>query len=686
MPPNEEERRGDHRGEPHISNDPSGDQTDLVNHHDTSPNANHAAGHGDDECPPGVHALDWSIYEGGLMPPDDPKAAAIRHKVELYRKARAMSEPPPGVDPLKWTIYRGGGAAAHELGDKDIAAIERGIDPPPRPAHRPADAEWARAKCLQGIETLARAQDGQTEGGRAHNLWPRASKAYQIAMGGGVDLQYVTDRFTDAAYRCGMDRDVDNGGMRNVETQLRRALAKAEINGPLPPPSPGDDLCGTAFQFDPEEGSSVQPEDSGQRKGLRIDTVRGSEVRTRTARYVWAHGDKGRIQRGTLALFGGRPGSGKSTCSRWVAARFTRGEMPGCWEGEPQNVAYVGSEESLEYTLTPGLDAAGADMSRVYFPMLRDDEGQSTRLMSARDEQLLGDWLIDNDIRVLIVDPVMSTISGKVDINRNNEVRAFIEPWARIAERIDGVVIGVAHLNKAPTGDVVAGINGSSAFGEVARSVFGFAKDPDSEDGLRVMSQAKNSTGPEDLSLAYRIDTVTVTNDDMGRSEVAKFVLLGDSDRNVGDVLAGIADSVDGDTVIWLRDYLIVNGRTASKVVKNDGRSAGHSADAVKRAARKLRVAVQREGFPSESYWDLPAPPLHSEQKASYTHPSAPSAPTGGCQNSNNTNYAGQAHSVHSEHSEQVWGTRSAQCSEWLADPEEPVGHRANGSQQREES
>lgn len=115
------------------------------------------------------------------------------------------------------------------------------------------DPDWVKNRCLAAIETLATSQDQQTEGGRAHNLWPRASMAYQIAAGGGIDPEYVTDRFTETAYRNGMDTDVKNGGMRNVEVQLRRAYAKAVQNGPKPPPTPGEDLCGTAFQFDPDD-------------------------------------------------------------------------------------------------------------------------------------------------------------------------------------------------------------------------------------------------------------------------------------------------------------------------------------------------------------------------------------------------------------------------------------------------
>ena len=43
--------------------------------------------------------------------------------------------------------------------------------------------------------------------------------------------------------------------------------------------------------------------------------------------------------------------------------------------------------------------------------------------------------LIDRGITIVMVDPVMAGIGGHVDINRNNETRCYIEPWARIAVR-----------------------------------------------------------------------------------------------------------------------------------------------------------------------------------------------------------------------------------------------------------
>ena len=81
------------------------------------------------------------------------------------------------------------------------------------------------------------------------------------------------------------------------------------------------------------------------------------------------------------------------------------------------------------------------------------------------------------------------------------------------------------HLNKSGNGDVVAGINGSSAFGEVARSIFGFAKDPNSEEGDRVMSQEKNSIGNEGAAWTYRIEGKEITNTQGKTGSFGTFVL-----------------------------------------------------------------------------------------------------------------------------------------------------------------
>jgi hypothetical protein len=134
---------------------------------------------------------------------------------------------------------------------------------------------------------------------------------------------------------------------------------------------------------------------------------------------------------------------------------------------------------------------------------------------------------------------VIATFKSKVDIYRTNELREALAPWVRIAEAIDGIVIAIVHFTKGTTGDLIASINGSSAFGEVARCVFGFARERSAEPGkeLRVMSQGKNSCGREGLSLEYTIDSTAVTVSTGEPVDVGTFVLGEESDVSASELL-----------------------------------------------------------------------------------------------------------------------------------------------------
>src|SRR5690606_38268685 len=98
--------------------------------------------------------------------------------------------------------------------------------------------------------------------------------------------------------------------------------------------------------------------------------------------WAWEHGGKGRIAVGTLALFAGRPGAGKSTGGRWMAAQVSNGTLAGHWHGNPANVAYIAAEESARYVVKPGLRAAGADLRRVFMPRVELD-GEEVRFLSS---------------------------------------------------------------------------------------------------------------------------------------------------------------------------------------------------------------------------------------------------------------------------------------------------------------
>lgn len=375
----------------------------------------------------------------------------------------------------------------------------------------------------------------------------------------------------------------------------------------------------------------------GSKSGGRSIRLRAmSQITDDAPTWAWSYGGHGRIMRGTLVIFGGRPAAGKSTAGRWFAAGFSTGTLDGCFHGQPQTVAYVGTEESYEYLVKPGLRAAGADLDLVQQVIVEKGD-QETRLLAAEDERDLTAAFLAAGVTVVIVDPLMSTIDGKVDIYRNNETRQVLEPWARIAQAINGVVIGVAHLVKSPNGDVLAAIQGSSAFGEVARAVFGFAKDDKVKEahedapGVRIMSQVKNSAGREDLSVEYRFIDTEVRTDTGKTANVVRFEIVGTSDRTVADVMRDQARNGGGsrgagaEVGMWLGKYLSEGPRWAAQGY-DDAERAGFSEDQVKRGRRACAIkSLKATGSEGKWYWAteeqagadevpaVPQPPVVSE-------------------------------------------------------------------------
>lgn len=314
--------------------------------------------------------------------------------------------------------------------------------------------------------------------------------------------------------------------------------------------------------------------------------VKASSVGITLPDWAWECSGSGRIPCAALTLFAGRPAAGKSTAARWFTAGWSRGTLPGQWEGQPVNVAYLATEEHWQSVVTPSLTAASADMDRVYF-MQRGDDPATVKAVP--DEAALTAAFDDKGIRVVVCDPLMSTLTSGADLYKSNEIRDALEPWVRIAEKIDGVVLGVTHLVKsAASGDVVAAINGSSAFGEVARAVFGFAVDHQGDDGTRIMSQGKNSAGRDGLNLTYRIEAAPITADDGRGGEVARFVMGDPTEVSVSDLLLAEGKqkrpmSAGQWLEAWFDTHADVTWLPVTEVI-SAGQRFGHTEDALARA------------------------------------------------------------------------------------------------------
>ena len=390
---------------------------------------------------------------------------------------------------------------------------------------------------------------------------------------------------------------------RTAELLMREAFQRCEQ-----PPT-----AGTAFTWDEALAKleqayryeSGRAEARGEQPAVarRAKITRASDIIIRPVVWAWAIDGFGRMPCGALTLAAGREGTGKSSFAILIAAQITRGILPGAYFGTPRKVFYLAVEDSWSHTIAPRLAAAGADLELVYRFEVVNDTDDEVMLSLPADNNLLEAEMIAHNVALVIIDPLMSVLSERIDTHRTREVRFALDPLAKLADRTRSVVLGVCHFNKSSGTDAASLLSGSHAFRDVPRSIFGFARDDD--DNSRVMTQVKNSLGRDDLpSLSYTIETAYIDTAE-GLAETGRFGFTGESERTVADILRDARHDSDDreekrDAGSWIKAYLTqAGGMAPSRVVLEAGKAAGHKEQTLKNARRKV-ADTKPSGFGPE--------------------------------------------------------------------------------------
>ncbi|MFE6845052.1 AAA family ATPase [Streptomyces sp. NPDC057686] len=369
--------------------------------------------------------------------------------------------------------------------------------------------------------------------------------------------------------------------------------------------------------------------------GRRITLKPATDITIRPVHWLWSD----RIPLGALTLIAGREGIGKSTCAYQLTADITRGRLRGRYEGEPRAVIVAATEDSWEHTIVPRLIAADADLSLVYQVNVTTTEGTGGTLTLPSDISALGHVIEEVGAAALLLDPLMSRLHSSLDTHKDSQVRQALEPITALADKHRIAVLGLIHVNKSTGSDPLTRIMGSRAFAAVARATVFIMTDPE-DDNVRLLGQPKNNLGRTDLpTLTFRINSAHVADTSEGPVFTGRLHWLGETTRSITEALA----DADGDSYArsatteageWLTDHLTSRGgNDDSASIKEAGRKAGHSQDALKRARQRLRIESASAGFPRRTYWSLPgtqgtAGHAQSEQIPGETAPTALTAPT----------------------------------------------------------
>lgn len=235
----------------------------------------------------------------------------------------------------------------------------------------------------------------------------------------------------------------------------------------------------------------VRVEDNGHRReppSLRTVFRSLDTVETKKVQWAW----RKRIAAYRLNMVAGTQGVGKSQLAAEMVARHTERGRTALW---------LSAEDDDEDTTRPRLEAAGADLSKVY---------------SLRSDFILG--LPDNidDLKrfireakasLVVLDPILAFLDGKVDAYRDHHVRRVLAPIRALASDTRCTVVGVMHLKKDQEGEAVNAVGGSIAWTAAPRSVLLVtrAADRTADPDGRVVWHTKCNVGVEQPPLEARL-------------------------------------------------------------------------------------------------------------------------------------------------------------------------------------
>jgi len=148
-----------------------------------------------------------------------------------------------------------------------------------------------------------------------------------------------------------------------------------------------------------------------------------------------------RIPLGALTVITGTEGSGKSLTAAWLAARVTRGQLPGLFADTPCNVVWInGGQDDPNTTVVPRLIAAGADTQRVMhaFPPI----------MSIGDK--LATLCADDNVALLIVDPLTGGLADDTYANLTYLAEVAAKAGVAVVTTTDYRTSGHTAMEVAP--------------------------------------------------------------------------------------------------------------------------------------------------------------------------------------------------------------------------------------------
>lgn len=331
---------------------------------------------------------------------------------------------------------------------------------------------------------------------------------------------------------------------------------------------------------------------------LRLVSLAGLQLRP--THWLWDM----YLPAGQISLLAGREGIGKSTIALERAALITRGELPGQGYGRARDVVIVATEDSFEHTIGPRLVAHGAALDHVYRVEMT---AEYAALAFPGDLPALEAACQGHDVALIILDPLLSRLSARLDSHVDGQVRQALEPLGALADRLGANVWGLIHVNKSGSTHPLDAIMASRAFTAFARSVIFAIEDPE-QDARFALGVVKSNLGSKaQPTLTYAIDGIKVAETDEGDVWTSRIVWGEPTPRSIEEMLSTQAGARSAEELAadWLRKFLDEKGQYPASAIKTAALKEGHAWRTVERARKRAGVIMEKVGMPGVSYWRL---------------------------------------------------------------------------------
>jgi AAA domain/Bifunctional DNA primase/polymerase, N-terminal len=439
---------------------------------------------------------------------------------------------PPTVRPSKETGERAGYLA--------LTPLDKPEDPPCEPLKTYIE------KCLEE-KVSVKPDDGPTLGRTAIS----SLKAEALAAGAGEQRMALL-RLVHEYERRGYDED----DIIELLIPLVQAMPVYDEKRPWYPVKgkrPDAELIGLLHHAGAVIPDATPEEMAGDFEPIRM-SLSGlvqslANVPVKLVKWIW----RSYLPRGEFTILDGEKGQGKSFVVADIIARGTNGDpMPGREEADcgPFNAIIFTHEGKA--AVEPRLRAAGADMKRVFIPVLpkpkRGKEQSTDPLALPGGAEMIAKMIIEANAELAIFDPITDFLDETIMTHNDASVRRALNPLGIKLETIGCAGLGLRHMNKSRDADAKMRGAGSTAFQNRARVHLVSGEIEPKPDGTRCFGIGMadiNDVKRVGGALVYSVVDSNVKLDDVGNL-VGRVEWDGYADIDVNDLTRGYDHRKDG--------------------------------------------------------------------------------------------------------------------------------------------